>query len=158
MVFAAKGQGVTQCAENVDLANSSAASSSHQRPTSPTEEAGHVSDRVGDGGPSRAGEERSWATEQIESDTVTRPRKQMGTQRQKRRIVRSKFSVPTSARHNKFTHFPLDMNCEICKLVKKTREACRTGTVPEPDGLPPARRFGDRITADQVRRQDHSRS
>ena len=56
--------------------------------------------------------------------------------------------MPPSARHNKFTHFPLDTNCEICKLVKCTRAACKTGAVPERDGLPPAQKFGDRLTAD----------
>ena len=56
--------------------------------------------------------------------------------------------MSSSVRHNWYTHFPLDMSCEICKMVKRTKASCKAGTIPEPDGLPPARRFGDRLTAD----------
>ena len=32
-------------------------------------------------------------------------------------------------------------------MVKSTKAACKAGTIREPDGLPPAVRFGDRLTA-----------
>ena len=33
-------------------------------------------------------------------------------------------------------------------MIHTTRAPCKAGTDPEPDGLPPAQKFGDRITAD----------
>ena len=39
--------------------------------------------------------------------------------------------VPDSGKHNVYTHFPKDRNCEICLWTKITRASCRrnTGTV-----------------------------
>ena len=57
---------------------------------------------------------------------------------------------PTSKRredlgkHSVYTHFPKDLNCEICKRTKITRDPCRRrngGAVPR------AEKFGDLITA-----------
>ena len=47
-------------------------------------------------------------------------------------------------KHNVYTHFPKDRNCEICKRTKITRAPCRrrnSGAVPR------AENFGDLITA-----------
>ena len=118
MVFAARQeQGVTPCEEEEARPTSQAAAEHPSEGTSSTTNgAGHVSDAVGEGRPLHAGEGRPYASPVGgESETAARSK---STQRQKQRIVKSKFSVPASARHNQFTHFPLDMNCEICKLVK----------------------------------------
>ena len=81
------------------------------------EEAGHVSETAGEEELSSAGEgEPSASTNEDGLKTARRPGNR---RRKKQRIVKSKFSVPASARHNYFTHFPLDKNCEICKMVKK---------------------------------------
>ena len=48
-------------------------------------------------------------------------------------------------RHNVYTHFPKDRNCEICQRTKITRASCRRrigGAVLR------AEKFGDLITAD----------
>ena len=48
-------------------------------------------------------------------------------------------------KHNVFSHFPKDRNCEICKRTKITRAPCRRrngGAVTR------AEKFGDLITAD----------
>ena len=129
MVFAARQeQGVTPCEEEGVRPPSLAAAEHPSEGTSSTSNgAGHVSDTVGEGGPLHAGEGRPCAsTDGGEPDSATRSQsgtqrtatRSKSTQRQKQRIVKSKFSVPASARHNQYTHFPLDMNCEICKLVK----------------------------------------
>ena len=49
------------------------------------------------------------------------------------------------SKHNIFTHFPKDRNCDICWRTKITRASCRrrTGTV-----VPRAENVGDLITAD----------
>ena len=49
------------------------------------------------------------------------------------------------SKHNIFSHFPKDWNCDICLRTKITRASCRrcTGTV-----VPRAENFGDPITAD----------
>ena len=49
------------------------------------------------------------------------------------------------SKHNIFTHFPKDRNCDICLRTKITRASCRrrTGTV-----VPNEENFGDLITAD----------
>ena len=49
------------------------------------------------------------------------------------------------SKHNIFTHFPKDRNCDVCLRTKITRASCRrrTGTV-----VPRADNFGDVITAD----------
>ena len=161
MVFAARlGQGVTPCSEDDGDVHDPAARSSGEGRPSAVNEAQKASDIADEGQPSQAGEGRPCAPGQPSHTGEGRPcaplvedepkiaTRQKGKQRQKQRIVKSKFSVPPSARHNKFTHFPLDKNCEICKLVKCTRAACKAGTVPERDGLPPATQFGDRLTAD----------
>ena len=151
MVFAARPeQGATPCIDDDGPIHDPAARSSGEGRPYAAEEAVNASDIASGGTPSQAGEGRPYAPSDEDGPTVaTRPKaKSKGKQRQKQRIVKSKFSVPPSARHNKFTHFPLDTNCEICKLVKCTRAACKTGAVPERDGLPPAQKFGDRLTAD----------
>ena len=149
LVFAASPQEETPCMEHVDFAKSSVTvTPDNVLPSVAEEEAGHVSDTAGGEEPLSAGEGEPSASTGEDGSTPARRPKKRGIQRKKQRIVKSKFSVPASARHNYFTHFPLDNNCEICKLVKRTRAACRSGTVPEPDGLPPAGRFGDRLTAD----------
>ena len=58
-------------------------------------------------------------------------------------------STPTRSedldKHNVFSHFPKDRNCEICKRTQSTRAPCRRrigGAVPR------AENFGDLITAD----------
>ena len=48
-------------------------------------------------------------------------------------------------KHNIYTHFPEDRNCEICQRTKITKALCRRrigGAVPR------AENFGDLITAD----------
>ena len=49
------------------------------------------------------------------------------------------------SKHNIFTHFPKDRNCDICLKTKITRASCRrrTGTV-----VPRAENVGDLTTAD----------
>ena len=50
-----------------------------------------------------------------------------------------------SGKHSVYTHFPKDINCDICLKTKITRASCRrrTGTV-----VPRAEHVGDLITAD----------
>ena len=59
-------------------------------------------------------------------------------------LVKPRAKVVPS-KHNIFTHFPKDRNCDICLRTKITRASCRrrTGTV-----VPRAGNFGDLITAD----------
>ena len=60
-------------------------------------------------------------------------------------------SEPTTKRredlgkHNMYTHFPKDRNCEICKRTKITRAPCRRRNG---EAVPRAANFGDLITAD----------
>ena len=58
-------------------------------------------------------------------------------------------------KHNVYTHFPKDRNCEICKRTKITRAPCRrrTGEV-----VPRADNFGDLITADHKVLSDNCES
>ena len=48
-------------------------------------------------------------------------------------------------KHNVYTHFPKDRNCEICKRTKITRAPCRRRNG---EAVPRAEKFGDLITAD----------
>ena len=52
---------------------------------------------------------------------------------------------PGSGKHNVYTHFPKNPNCDTCLKTKITRASCRrrAGTV-----VPRAEHFGDLITAD----------
>ena len=52
---------------------------------------------------------------------------------------------PDSGKHDVYTHFPKDPNCDVCLKTKITGASCRrrTGTV-----VPTAEKFGDLITAD----------
>ena len=52
---------------------------------------------------------------------------------------------PVSGKHSVFTHFPKDLNCDICMKTKITRASCRrrAGTV-----VPKAEKCVDSITAD----------
>ena len=52
------------------------------------------------------------------------------------------------AKHNLFTHFPKDRNCEICRACKTDRAHCRKKTTEKPSDLPVPTAFGDQITAD----------
>ena len=60
-----------------------------------------------------------------------------------------------SSKHNIFTHFPKDRNCDICLRTKITRPFCRrrTGTV-----VPRAEKFGDLMTADHKILSEESES
>ena len=85
------------------------------------------------------------------SEASQKPKKKVkkkACERKKQRFVKSKYAKAPSARHNLYTHFPADPDCEICKMTKITKAPCKAGAIPEPDGLPPARKFGDRLTAD----------
>ena len=74
------------------------------------------------------------------------------------RLVDREFSIPEAAgaeysrpkveagKHNVFTHFPKDRNCEVCKRTKVKRAPCR---VRASNHIPRAENFGDLITADQ---------
>ena len=48
-------------------------------------------------------------------------------------------------KHNLYTHFPKDRNCEICKRTKITRAPCRRRN---DEAVLRAENFGDLITAD----------
>ena len=48
-------------------------------------------------------------------------------------------------KHNLFTHFPKDPNCEICKRTKATRAACRRNSQSH---VHRATKFGYILTAD----------
>ena len=50
-----------------------------------------------------------------------------------------------SRKHNIFTHFPKERNCEVCLRTKITRAPCRTRTG---EAIPRVEKFGDLITAD----------
>ena len=50
-------------------------------------------------------------------------------------------------KHNVYTHFPKDRNCEICKRTKITRAPCRRRNG---EAVPRAVNFGDLITADHT--------
>ena len=71
------------------------------------------------------GDQPSASSSGEEPPAVARPKAKSKGPRQKQRFVKSKYSRSPSVRHNQITHFPLDMNCEICKLVKCTRAACK---------------------------------
>ena len=71
------------------------------------------------------------------------------------RFATSYESGKRSRKHNIFTHFPKDRNCEICQRTKITRALCRRrngGAVPR------AANFGDVITADQKVLKSESRN
>ena len=58
-------------------------------------------------------------------------------------------------KHNVYTHFPKDRNCEICKRTKITRAPCRRRNG---DAVPRAANFGDLITADHKVLSDNNES
>ena len=58
-------------------------------------------------------------------------------------------------KHNVYTHFPKDRNCEICKRTKITRAPCRRRNG---DGVLRAANFGDLITADHKVLSDNCES
>ena len=51
-------------------------------------------------------------------------------------------------KHNFFTHFPKDPNCEVCRRTKVTRAPCKRHTDERADRKKMGERFGDMITAD----------
>ena len=58
-------------------------------------------------------------------------------------------------KHNVYTHFPKDRNCEICKRTKITRAPCRRRNG---EAVPRAVNFGDLITADHKVLSDNCES
>ena len=58
-------------------------------------------------------------------------------------------------KHNVYTHFPKDRNCEICKRTKITRAPCRRRNG---EAVPRAEKFGDLITADHKALSDNCES
>ena len=58
-------------------------------------------------------------------------------------------------KHNMYTHFPKDRNCEICKRTKITRALCRRRNG---EAVPRAVNFGDLITADHKVLSDNCES
>ena len=58
-------------------------------------------------------------------------------------------------KHNVYTHFPKDRNCEICKRTKITRAPCRRR---KGEAVPRAVNFGDLITADHKVLSDNCES
>ena len=58
-------------------------------------------------------------------------------------------------KHNVYTHFPKDRNCEICKRTKVTRAPCRRRNG---EAVPRAVIFGDLITADHKVLSDNCES
>ena len=58
-------------------------------------------------------------------------------------------------KHNVYTHFPKDRNCEICKRTKITRAPCRRRNG---EAVPRAANFGDLITADHKVLSDNCES
>ena len=58
-------------------------------------------------------------------------------------------------KHNAYTHFPKDRNCEICKRTKIARAPCRRRIG---EAVPRAVNFGDLITADHKVLSDNCES
>ena len=58
-------------------------------------------------------------------------------------------------KHNVFSHFPKDRNCEICERTKITRAPCRRRNG---EAVPRADNFGDLITADHKVLSDNCES
>ena len=58
-------------------------------------------------------------------------------------------------KHNVYTHFPKDRNCEICERTKITRAPCRRRNG---EAVPHAANFGDLITADHKVLSDNCES
>ena len=58
-------------------------------------------------------------------------------------------------KHNVHTHFPKDLNCEICKRTRITRAPCRRRNG---EAVPRAANFGDLITADHKVLSDNCES
>ena len=58
-------------------------------------------------------------------------------------------------KHNVYTHFPKDRNCEVCKRTKITRAPCRRR---KGEAVPRADNFGDLITADHKVLSDNCES
>ena len=58
-------------------------------------------------------------------------------------------------KHNVYTHFPKDRNCEICQRTKITRAPCRRRNG---EAVPRAVNFGDLITADHKVLSDNCES
>ena len=54
------------------------------------------------------------------SEASPKPKKKVkkkACERKKQRFVKSKYAKAPSARHNLYTHFPADPDCEICKMT-----------------------------------------
>ena len=154
MIFAAK---VNEDSED-SPAPSTSASSCQGRPCA--QECG------GDSQPKKMEVHKSPSTSQESSTTASSPsqseagesQKKKTCKRNKQRFVTSKYTKAPSARHNLFTHFPSDPDGEISKMTNIKRAPCKAGTIPEPDGLPPAKQFGDRLTADHKTLMDEQTS
>ena len=78
-----------------------------------------------------------------------------------RKTLRKKtqLSDVKMCKHNPFTHFPKDPNCEVCKECKTQRSRCKSCPDGKPDGLPEPKAFADAITADHaiLNEEDKSR-
>ncbi|MDP7560267.1 MAG: DNA cytosine methyltransferase, partial [Planctomycetota bacterium] len=76
----------------------------------------------------------------------------------KKKDVR-KTQVSKDAKHNIWTHFPKDMECEICRSCKTCRAHCRSREPGAADALPIPVNFADALTADHaiINEDDKSR-
>ena len=62
---------------------------------------------------------------------------------------------PGSGKHSAFTHFPKDLNCEICLKTKTRRASCRRRANAV---MPREENFGGLVTADHKVLSDESES
>ena len=80
----------------------------------------------------------------LEAIVKDRVKKRIQKKNQKKKVIMSK----TSSKHNIFTHFPKDPNCEICRRNKPQRASCSSKATRPCDALPTPVIFGDATTLD----------
>ena len=76
-----------------------------------------------------------------------------GAVKRRKRYQKLKWGrASTTCKHNVFTHFPKDPNCEICRKSKamKTRCSRKDLDAVKPDSLPKPTAFGQFISADHA--------
>ena len=120
MIFAAKAN-----EDSEDSPAVSTSSSSCQGRPCAQECGGRLSAESTQSSSSTSQESSTTASPPSQSEAEEVPKKKT-RKRNKQRFVTSKYTKAPSARHNLFTHFPSDPDCEICKNDKYKKSSLQS--------------------------------
>ena len=122
-----------------------ASAQSHDAPQSKPQEQTHDL-------PSSIGQKTPQGEKGAAPEAKSLPKRKARPRRQSKRIT------APSSKHNIFTHFPKDPDCDICQRCKPQRDHCRSKVSERMDGLPIPTKFCEQCRGDHKILNDDNKS